>query len=146
MDWSCIYSQEGGIIMQNSIIKDYRIPKTCHSYSLACALADLAWEIYRYLSKRNNIYDTAVVWFHWWFQIWNLIVSLVNSFGEFDVSPYKVIGAALGCLRSVSKMAAEWHDLSYRDFGTMLLNPFPSGAASHMFRAASHNQHIWLND
>ncbi len=44
---------------------------------------------------------------HWWFQIWHLIVSLVNSFGEFDISPYKVIGAALGCPRGISKMAAE---------------------------------------
>jgi len=31
----------------------------------------------------------------------------VNSFGEFDVSPFKEIEAALACLRSVSKMAAE---------------------------------------
>ncbi len=38
--------------------------------------------------------------------------KLSEQFGEFDVSPYKVIGAALGCLRGVSKMAAEWHDLS----------------------------------
>ncbi len=36
----------------------------------------------------------------------------MKGFGEFDVSPYKVIGAALGCPRGVSKMAAEWHDLS----------------------------------
>jgi len=32
---------------------------------------------------------------------------LANSFGEFDVSPFKEIGAALGCPRGVSKMAAE---------------------------------------
>jgi len=31
----------------------------------------------------------------------------VNSFGEFDVSPYKVVGAALACPRGVSKKAAE---------------------------------------
>ncbi len=41
--------------------------------------------------------------FHWWFQIWNLIVSLVKSFGEFDVSPYKVIGAALACPRGFQR-------------------------------------------
>ncbi len=56
-----------------------------------------------YLSKINNIYYTVFVRFHWWFQIWNLIVNLVNSFGEFDVSPYKMIGASLGCPREVSK-------------------------------------------
>ncbi len=32
-------------------------------------------KVYIYLRKRNNIYETAVVRFHWWFQIWNLIVS-----------------------------------------------------------------------
>jgi len=32
---------------------------------------------------------------------------LANSFGEFDVSPFKEIGAALECPRGVSKMAAE---------------------------------------
>jgi len=33
----------------------------------------------------------------------------VNSLGEFDVSPYKVIGAAIAiaCPEDVSKMAAE---------------------------------------
>jgi len=31
----------------------------------------------------------------------------VKRFGEFDVSPFKEIGAALACLRGVSKMAAE---------------------------------------
>ncbi len=43
---------------------------------------------------------------------WHFIVSLVNGFGEFDDSPFKEIGAALACLRGISKMAAEWHDLS----------------------------------
>jgi len=32
---------------------------------------------------------------------------LAKSFGEFDVSPFKEIGAALACPRGVSKMAAE---------------------------------------
>jgi len=32
---------------------------------------------------------------------------LANSFGEFDVFPFKEIGVALACLRGVSKMAAE---------------------------------------
>jgi len=32
---------------------------------------------------------------------------LANSFGEFDVSPFKEIGAALACPRGVSKMAAK---------------------------------------
>ncbi len=31
----------------------------------------------------------------------------MKSFGEFDVSPYKVVGAALGYSRGVSKMAVE---------------------------------------
>ncbi len=34
-------------------------------------------------------------------------LNLVNSFGEFDVSPFKEIGSTLACPRSVSKMAAE---------------------------------------
>ncbi len=56
----------------------------------ACALAGLAWKISffkRYLSKINNIYDTVVVRFHLWSQKCNLIISLGNSFGEFDVFP-----------------------------------------------------------
>jgi len=32
---------------------------------------------------------------------------LANSFGEFDVSPFTEIGAALACPRGASKMAAE---------------------------------------
>ncbi len=79
----------------------------------ACAQAGLAWKISFfkcYLSKISNIYDTVVVRFLCWSQIWNLIVNLGNSFGEFDVSPFKEIGAALACQRGFSKMAAEWHD------------------------------------
>ncbi len=43
-------------------------------------------------------------------------ISLVISNMKFtrkldDVSPFKEIRAALACLRGVSKMAAEWHDL-----------------------------------
>ncbi len=46
--------------------------------------------------QKKQFKKTVVVRFHWWFQIWNLIVSLVNSSGEFDVYPFKVIEAALG--------------------------------------------------
>ncbi len=34
--------------------------------------------------------------------------KLSEQFCGIDVSPYKVIGAALGCPRGVSKLAAEW--------------------------------------
>ncbi len=36
-----------------------------------------------------------------------LIISLANSFVEFDVFPLKEIGAARACIRGVGKMAAE---------------------------------------
>ncbi len=52
--------------------------------------------------EKKNIYET-IVRFHWWFQIWNLIASLTNSFEEFDVSP----GAALARPRDDSKIAIE---------------------------------------
>ncbi len=84
-----------------------------------CLLSD---DVYVSISKKltlmtgfvvqSHIYDTVVVRFHWWFQIWNLIVGLVTSFGEFDVSPFKEIGAALACPRGISKMAAKWHDFN----------------------------------
>ncbi len=41
----------------------------------------------------------------------NLNVGLVIRFGEFDVSSFKEVVAALACPRGVSKMAAEQHDL-----------------------------------
>jgi len=47
-----------------------------------------------YLSIRNHIYDTVVT-FHRRFQKLNIIISFVNSFGEFDVSPFKETAAAL---------------------------------------------------
>ncbi len=45
--------------------------------------------------KHKLFYELVVVIFQWWFKMWNWIVSLVNSFGEFYISPFKEIGAAL---------------------------------------------------
>ncbi len=107
--------------VSSSLQLELEVPVAIETVSVpekgACALAGLAWKISFfkcYLSKINNIYDTVVVRFHLWSQKWNLIISLGNSFGEFDVSQFKEIGAALACRRGVSKMAAEWRDLTYK--------------------------------
>jgi len=47
------------------------------------------------------------------------MVSLANSFGEFDVSPFKEIELALACLRGVSKIEMTCH---YWNFGKSNMN------------------------
>ncbi len=109
------------------------IPKTCHSYNFdwmgknsTLNMATLSNNAPPSERKRpgwglrtgwSNLRNTRFLMLFEqnkqnWFQKCYLIVSFVNHFGEFDDSPFKEIGAALGCPRGVSKMVAEWHDLS----------------------------------
>ncbi len=81
--------------------KDYRVPKR------SWMSASTGWLLLYCHEGKNPILIRFAPKAHfrnflWWGRSMHLL----------DASPYKVIGAALGCPSGVSKMAAEWQDLS----------------------------------
>ncbi len=78
--------QRSGLMIYNKIERVLVITKWIFNYYSTDLLLEITSKVLKVLT------------FLWWFQTWNLIVSLVNSF---DVSPFKEIGAALACPRAV---------------------------------------------